>query len=59
MDFISCNGSEWRLWDDCTHFTHYYGCSHEDDVGVQCRPGRVIAPCPLCDYCIDTIQQAS
>ena len=49
MDFISCNGSEWRLWDDCTHLTHYYGCSHEDDVGVQCSQGRVIAPCPLCD----------
>ena len=39
MDFVNCTGSEWTLWDGCTHYTHYYGCSHDDDVGVQCEPG--------------------
>ena len=39
IDYINCTGSESRLWGKCSHFTHYYGCSHNDDVGVQCQPG--------------------
>ena len=39
IDYINCTGSEPRLWGKCLHFTHYYGCSHNDDVGVQCQPG--------------------
>ena len=43
-DFVNCTGSEPRLWSryygsGCHHFNHYYGCSHNDDVGVQCKPG--------------------
>ena len=43
-DFVNCTGSEPRLWPDhyasgCPYFNHYYGCSHNDDVGVQCKPG--------------------
>ncbi|CAI8023564.1 Scavenger receptor cysteine-rich domain superfamily protein, partial [Geodia barretti] len=40
MDYVSCTGSEGRLWDSCTHFTHYYGCTHDDDVGIECQPAR-------------------
>ena len=39
MDFVNCTGEEWRLYGGCTHYTHYYGCSHDDDVGVRCNPG--------------------
>ena len=39
MDYINCTGSEVEMWEECSHFTHYYGCSHNDDVGIQCRPG--------------------
>ena len=39
MDYVNCTGSEPRLWRKCSHFSHYYGCSHNDDVGVQCQPG--------------------
>ena len=42
MDYVNCTGSESRLWGserDCSSFTHYYGCSHSDDVGVCCQPG--------------------
>ena len=43
-DFVNCTGSEPRLWPghyyrECPYFNHYYGCSHNDDVGVQCKPG--------------------
>ena len=38
MDYVNCSGTEFRLW-DCPHFTHSYGCSHSDDVGVHCQPG--------------------
>ena len=38
MDFVNCSGSELRLW-DCNHFTHSYGCTHSDDVGIRCQPG--------------------
>ena len=38
MDYVNCSGSEFRLW-DCHHFTHSYGCTHSDDVGVRCQPG--------------------
>ena len=27
---------------DGKYYTHYYGCSHHDDVGVQCAPGDII-----------------
>ena len=53
MDFVNCTGSEQRLWDDCYHFTHYDGCSHDDDIGVQCQPGNnllkicIISRCDL------------
>jgi deleted-in-malignant-brain-tumors protein 1 len=40
MDFVNCTGNEWRLWGRCTYWTHYYGCSHDDDIGVQCAPAR-------------------
>ena len=47
MDYVDCNGSETGLWESwyyyvkyCSSFTHYYGCSHTDDVGVRCQPGR-------------------
>ena len=40
IDYVQCTGYEGRLWDSCTHFTHYYGCSHNDDIGVQCKPGK-------------------
>ena len=39
MDYVNCTGSEYTLW-DCPHFTHSYGCSHSDDVGVRCQPGQ-------------------
>ena len=39
MDYINCTGSEFRIYRKCSYFTHYYGCSHNDDVGVQCQPG--------------------
>ena len=42
MDFINCTGSEGRLG-SCTDWTHYYGCSHDGDVGVQCKPGNTWA----------------
>ena len=38
MDYVNCSGSESNLW-DCNHFTHSYGCTHSDDVGVRCQPG--------------------
>ncbi|CAI8023573.1 Neurotrypsin [Geodia barretti] len=40
MDFVNCTGDEWNLWGSCTYWTHYYGCSHDDDIGVQCAPAR-------------------
>ena len=40
MDYVNCTGSEPRIWEECTYFTHYYGCTHADDVGVRCRPGN-------------------
>ena len=45
MDFVSCSGSELRLW-DCIHFTHSYGlCSHSDDAGIRCQPGYKSLSC--------------
>ena len=38
IDSISCTGSE-AFWWMCLHFTHAHGCSHNDDVGIQCQPG--------------------
>ena len=40
MDYVNCTGSEPKLWDECIHFTHYYGCSHDNDIGVKCQPGK-------------------
>ena len=48
MDFVNCTGSEPRLYPDynsvqgCRYYTHYYGCSHDDDVGVKCELGIII-----------------
>ena len=39
MDYVNCSGSEGGLW-DCLHFTHSYGCTHSNDVGVRCQPGK-------------------
>ena len=38
MDYVNCSGLEFRLW-DCNHFTHSFGCTHSNDVGVRCQPG--------------------
>ena len=51
MDFVNCTGSERRLWSRCTHFTHYHGCSHDDDVGVQCKPGIILCVYQTSSYC--------
>ena len=45
-DFVNCTGSEPRLWPNyhvsgCLYFNHYYGCSHNDDITVQCQPGII------------------
>ena len=49
IDYIDCNGSESMLWGSdprslrkCSSFSHYYGCSHSDDVGIRCQPGIYI-----------------
>ena len=47
IDYIHCTGSELEIWGQCSHFTHYYGCSHNDDVGVQCHPGQLCAQTKL------------
>ena len=39
MDFVNCTGTEGRVLYSCTTRTHYFGCSHDNDVGVQCKPG--------------------
>ena len=46
MDFVTCTGSEPRLWPDdkvpaCSYFSHHNGCFHNDDVGIQCQPGNL------------------
>jgi hypothetical protein len=40
MDFVNCTGLEDRFWYECRYFTHYFGCSHENDVGIECQPAR-------------------
>ena len=40
IDYINCTGSEGSLWRGCLHFNHYSGCSHDLNVGVQCKPGE-------------------
>ena len=44
MDLINCNGTEDRLWDQCSKLTDYYNseCSHADDIGVHCEPGNFV-----------------
>ena len=39
LDYVRCNGSENAL-KNCIHFSHSYGCTHEDGVEVYCAPGR-------------------
>ena len=39
IDYINCTGSEGSIWRQCQRFSHHHGCSHEKDVGVQCKPG--------------------
>ena len=39
VDYINCTGTEPRIYGRCSYFSHSYGCSHYDDVGVQCQPG--------------------
>ena len=39
IDYINCTGN---FWESCTHFAHHSGCSHDDDVGVQCQPGTIL-----------------
>ena len=39
IDYINCTGLEGSLWRGCHHFTHFSGCSHDADIGVQCQPG--------------------
>ena len=39
MDYVNCSGSEVDLL-GCLHFTHSYGCTHSNDVGVRCQPGE-------------------
>ena len=39
IDYINCTGSEGSIWRQCKHFSYDHGCSHEKDVGVQCKPG--------------------
>ena len=40
IDYINCTGYFWRS--GCIHFTHHSGCSHDEDVGVQCQPGTLL-----------------
>ena len=40
VDYVKCNGSEDTLR-ECIHFSHSYGCSHDEDVGVHCQPGII------------------
>ena len=51
MDYVNCSGSEFRLY-DCNHFTHSYGCTHIDDVGVRCQPGLSATTHAVCSYII-------
>ena len=41
IDYINCTGSEGSIWRRCKHLSHHHGCSHEEDVGVQCKPGQI------------------
>ena len=51
MDYVNCNGSENSIV-DCRHFSHSYGCTHSDDVGIRCEPGTyahfLIVKCHRC-----------
>ena len=48
MDFTNCNGSEERLWNRCSNLTEYYSeCSHADDIGVHCEPGKLVMDCKV------------
>ena len=38
LDYVRCIGQKNTL-KDCIHFSHSYGCGHEDDLAVHCQPG--------------------
>ena len=46
MDFVACNGTENGLR-MCNYFTHSYGCTHKNDVGIQCQPGLLVLLCGI------------
>ena len=47
MDFVNCTGSELKL-DDCAHFAHTFGCTHDMDAGVSCLTGVLQQPSLCC-----------
>ena len=38
LDYTKCQGTEDSLI-ECVHFSHSYGCGHDNDIGVRCQPG--------------------
>ena len=40
VDYINCTGWEPRIYGRCSYFSHYYGCSHNNNVGVHRQPGQ-------------------
>lgn len=48
VDYVKCQGLENTL-KECVQFSHSYGCSHDEDVGVRCQPGKEMGqiPCVL------------
>ena len=40
-DYVKCQGSEYSL-KECIHFSHSYGCSHDEDAEIFCGPGKKI-----------------
>ena len=41
MNFTNCTGSEPQLWGRCDNVTLNNECSHDDDIGVRCKPGMM------------------
>ena len=39
VDYVKCQSSDNSL-KECIHFSHSYGCSHDEDVEVYCKPGK-------------------
>ena len=47
LDDVTCQGNESSLF-DCRH--NAWGisnCDHTEDVGVDCRPGKLLTLCPV------------